>query len=133
AKKLILKVREDYSQKRSIGWAAEIRGSGPIIGTCGFVRIEPGNLRAEIGGELSPDYWGKNIALEAVKEIVRFGLHEMNLHSIEAKVQAGNLGAVFLLEKLGFVKEGHLREHIYHHGKYTDLLIYSRIKQTMHK
>ena len=132
-KRLILQVKEDYKQMRSIGWAAEINGTGSIIGTCGFAEIDRENLRAEIGGELSPDYWGKNIALEAVKEVIKFGLQEMNLHSIEAKVQAGNVGAVFLLEKLGFVKEGHLREHNYHNGKFSDLLIYSRIKQLLPK
>ena len=128
AQKLVEKVRGNYAAQNGIAWAAQLRGSGNIIGTCGFNRIEHANLRAELGGELSPELWGKNIAFEGVKEIVRFGMKELNLHSIEARIMAGNLGAVALVEKLGFVKEAHFREHIYFNGKYCDLLVYSLVK-----
>ena len=130
AEQLINDTLDRYKTHQSIAWAAELRGNTKIIGACGFNRIEHHNLRAELGGELSPEYWGKNIALEAVKEIIRFGLNEMNLHSIEARIQSGNLGAVHLVEKLGFVKEGHFRDHIYFKGKFHDLLVYSKVKET---
>jgi ribosomal-protein-alanine N-acetyltransferase len=130
AEKFVTDTRKKYKTQQGIMWAAQLRGSGNIIGTCGFTRIEHANLRAELAGELSPEWWGKNIAMEGVKEIVKFGMQILNLHSIETRIQSGNLGAVFLMEKLGFVKEGHFRERIFHNGKFHDLLVYSLIKGT---
>ena len=99
-----------------------------IIGTCGLRDFDFPNLRAEIGGELSVEYWGKNIALEAVSKIVEFGLDKLNLHTIEAKVNPENRGAIFLLEQIGFQKEAHFRDRIYFNGKFSDMAVYTLVK-----
>lgn len=125
---LIERTNEAYSAGQGIGWAGVLRDSNTIIGTCGFNMIDYPNLRAEIGGELSVDYWGKNIALEAVTAILRFGLNEMNLHSIEAKVQPGNRGAIYLMEYLGFKKEAHYVDRMHFNGKFMDMAVYTLIK-----
>lgn len=117
-----------HEKKLGIGWAGVLRDGNEIIGTCGFNSIDLPNLRAEIGGELSVDYWGKNIALEAVIAIIEFGLNTMNLHTIEAKVSPSNRGAVFLLEKLGFVKEAHYTDRIFFEGQFLDMAVYTLIK-----
>ncbi len=124
---LIKRTNEAYANKQGIGWAGILRDNNAIIGTCGFNSIDYPNLHAEIGGELSVDYWGKNIAVEAVSAIVNFGIHEMNLHTIEAKVSPENRGAIFLLEHLGFKKEAHYRDRVYNKGQYMDLAVYSII------
>src|SRR5690606_21639547 len=105
AKLLVEKTSEAFRSKSGIGWAGILREGQSIIGTCGFNKIDFQNNRAEIGGELSVDFWGKNIAVEAVRAIVDFGFREMNLHSIEAVVSPDNRGAIYLLESLGFEKE----------------------------
>lgn len=105
-----------------------LREDDKIIGTCGFNQIDFPNLRAEIGGELSTDYWGKNIAMEAVETIIRFGFDSINLHTIEAKVSPDNKGAIFLLQKIGFKKEAHFVDRIFFNGKYADMAVYTLIK-----
>lgn len=117
-----------FQNKQAIGWAGILRDNEEIIGTCGFNQIDFANNRAEIGGELSVEYWGKNIALEAVATIIQFGLEEMNLHSIESKVSPENKGAIFLLEKVGFKKEAHFVDRIFFNQKYSDMSVYTLIK-----
>lgn len=117
-----------FKNKQAIGWAALLRDNDKIIGTCGYNHIDFPNLRAEIGGELSVDYWGKNIAGEAVAAILQFGLGTMNLHTIEAKVSPENRGAIFLLEKAGFKKEAHFTDRIFYNGKFSDMAVYTLIK-----
>jgi ribosomal-protein-alanine N-acetyltransferase len=117
-----------YNNKQAIGWAGILRESNEIIGTCGFNQIDFHNLRAEIGGELSVDYWGKNVALEAVEAIIRFGFDTMNLHTIEAKVSPGNRGAIFLMEKIGFRKEAHYADRIFFNGAFSDMAVYTLIR-----
>src|SRR5256885_406500 len=78
--RLIENVNEAYRARSGIAWAGILTDDETIIGTCGFNHIDYSNLRAELGGELSIEYWGKNIAQEAVTCIVNFGLNKMNLH-----------------------------------------------------
>jgi ribosomal-protein-alanine N-acetyltransferase len=125
---LVERTRKAYENKLAIGWAGILRDQNEIIGTCGFNMFDFPNLRAEIGGELSVDYWGKNIASEAVIAIVKFGLETIQLHSIEAKVSPANRGAIFLLEQLGFTKEAHFTDRIYFQGAYKDMAVYTLIK-----
>lgn len=126
--KLVENTILSYQKRLSIGWAGVLRDNNDIIGTCGFNTIDFPNLRAEIGGELSVDYWGKNIALEAVMTIVKFGLDNMNLHTIEAKISPDNRGAIFLLQRIGFRKEAHYVDRIYYNDKFYDMTVYTLIK-----
>jgi ribosomal-protein-alanine N-acetyltransferase len=73
---LIQHISEAYKKQEMLCWAAIIRDGNKIIGTCGFNRIEKENLRAEIGGALSPRYWGAGVAYEAVKQIIDYGLKD---------------------------------------------------------
>ena len=118
-----------YQRQEMLCWTATIRAGKTIIGTCGFNRIEKENLRAEIGGTLSPRYWGARVAMEAVGQIVDYGLTSLGLHTIEARVNADNRSAIFLLERLGFVKEAHFRKRMLVHGKqFKDLVVYTKFK-----
>lgn len=129
ASSLIGRTSNAFQSQQGIGWAGILRDTNKIIGTCGFNSIDHPNLHAEIGGEMSVDYWGKNIALEAVSAIVDFGFNTMHLHSFEAKVAPGNRGAIYILEALGFKKEGHFTDRIFFNGNYYDMAIYTNIKK----
>ncbi len=125
AQELVEKTQNAFANKKGIGWAGVVKNTSAIIGSCGFNSIDFDNLRAEIGGELSVQFWGKRIAIEAVTEIVNFGFSHLNFHTINAKVFPNNRGAIFLLELLGFTKEAHLKNLIYFNGKFIDMAIYS--------
>lgn len=58
AAKLVERVQLAYDNKQAIAWAGVLRDDASIIGTCGFNSIDIPNMHAEIGGELSVDYWG---------------------------------------------------------------------------
>lgn len=128
AQQLIARTRAAYENKMAIGWAGVLKEKKFMIGTCGFNQIDWPNLRAEIGGEMAVEQWGKGIAIEAVSAIVGFGLYHFGLHSIEAKVSPGNRGAIYLLESLGFAKEAHFRERIFFQGSFGDMAVYTLIK-----
>lgn len=130
---LIQEIAEAYKKQEMLCWAAVIRDGEEIIGTCGFNRIEKENLRAEIGGALSPRYWGVGVAYEAVKQIVDYGFDGLGLHTIEAKVDAKNRSAIFLLEQLGFVREGHFKDRMYFEGSFYDMDIYTKFRDSKNK
>jgi RimJ/RimL family protein N-acetyltransferase len=49
----------------------------------------------------------------------------LNLNRAYLRVYAENLRAKRSYEKAGFVEEGRLREGVYKHGKYDDVIIMS--------
>lgn len=130
AVELVAKVEEGYRNKSVLAWAGILRDGNRIIGTCGFNSISHQNLRAEIGGELLVDYWGKNIALEAVNGIIEYGFNQLGLNTIEAKVNPDNKGAVHILDLLGFEREAFFKQYGYYDGIFRDLAVYTKFNNT---
>lgn len=110
AQKVIEAIEEAYQKQQMLCWAATIRDQPTIIGTCGYNYIEPDNLFAEFGGGLDPKYWGAGIALEAIKAILNYGFEGMNLQSIRSRFDSRNRSVRYLMQQLGFVKEGHFKQ-----------------------
>ena len=128
AEDLIEKCLVAYKNKKGIAWAGEHKIHGGLIGTCGFNSLDFQNNRAEIGGEMSVNHWGKNLSIEAVKAIIHFGFEKLKLHTIEAKVSPFNRSAIYLLEKLHFKKEAHFKDYYRFNDKYHDLTIYTLLR-----
>lgn len=130
AQELITQVNDGWANHQILAWAGVLRDQQQIIGTCGFNRFDYQNNRAEIGGELYVNYWGKHIAIEAVNAILNFGFSQLNLHAIEAKVHPDNRGAILLLQRLGFEKEAHFKHYVRFNKAYHDMCIYTCFKHT---
>jgi ribosomal-protein-alanine N-acetyltransferase len=108
-----------------INWAITLKNDSKLIGIIGHYRIKPEHYRAEIGYMLLPEYQGKGIITEAIKEVVKYGFEKMKLHSIEAVIDPENLISEKVLLKNGFVKEAHLKENECFEGRFLDTVIYS--------
>ena len=131
AKRLIRNVREDYKNEKGVSWAIIEKNLKSFIGYAGFWRMQPQHCRGEIGYALKPEYWGKGFMTEALKTIIDFGFHKMNLHSIEANVNPKNQKSKKLLKSLGFRKEAYFRENYLFEGKFLDSEIYSLLKKDL--
>lgn len=125
SKQLIVRTQQMFHDKKAIAWAGQIKESGQFIGSCGLMNIEWENQHAEIGGEMWLDFWGKGYSQEGVMAILNFGIHQLKLHTIEAKVDHRNRSAIALLEKAGFVREALFRERIRIGNQFTDMAIYT--------
>ena len=121
----IAMINTKIETNEGINWAITLKGNPKLIGVIGHYRIKPEHYRAEIGYMLLPEYHGKGIVSEAVKEAVNYGFSVMKLHSIEAILDPENHGSAKVLEKNGFVKEAHLKENEFFEGRFLDTVIYS--------
>lgn len=108
-----------------INWAITLKDNPKLIGIIGHYRIKPEHFRAEIGYMLLPEYHGKGIIVEAIKETLKYGFQIMKLHSIEALIDPENIASERVLQKSGFLKEAHLKENEYYEGRFLDTVIYS--------
>ncbi|MFV8361393.1 GNAT family N-acetyltransferase [Flavobacterium sp. LS1P3] len=121
----IAMIDSKIDSNEGINWAITLKDNSKLIGIIGHYRIKPEHYRAEIGYMLLPEYHGKGIVSEAVREAVKYGFNNMNLHSIEAIIAPENYASAKVLEKNGFVKEAHLKENEFYEGRFLDTVIYS--------
>jgi [ribosomal protein S5]-alanine N-acetyltransferase len=128
AEKFIDIFATNYIEKRGVRWGIERKGDQEIIGTIGFHAWSPKHKRAEIGYEIHPDYWRKGYTREALIKIISYGLREMDLTRIGAVVFTENEASNRLLTKMGFQKEGTLKDYMYQNGKPHDTFIYSLLR-----
>jgi len=118
----------DYSQRRSSRWALAETDSNQLVGTCGYYSWNPEHSIAELGYDLSREYWGKGLMTEAVRAVVRWGFNDVEINRIQATVMAGNAASIRLLEKCGFQSEGLLREYKICRGEPRDFWMFAQLR-----
>ena len=112
-----------------IWWAICSSDGTAFYGACGFNNLSAIHKKAELGFWLLPKYWGKGIVAEAVKEIMVYAFERLGLHRVEAYVETENENSKRALEKLGFQKEGVMRDVEMKNGRFISLAIYARLEK----
>lgn len=101
-----------------------------IIGWCGYHTWYLDHFRAEIGYGLFDESQKNNgIMTEAMKAILEYGFHQMNLNRIEAFIGTYNIPSLKLVGKFGFTKEGILRSHYFKNNVMEDSVVFSLLKE----
>jgi ribosomal-protein-alanine N-acetyltransferase len=114
-----------FPARSGVRWAITLAGDDRLIGSCGHWRLMKEHHRSEIGYDLLPEHWGKGIMTEALRAVLHFGFSRMGLHSTEAQIEPDNLRSRRVLEKLGFQRDGLIRENYFANGRYTDTEIFT--------
>lgn len=120
-----------FKDGSGIRWGITLKESRKVIGSCGFLNRNSKHHRAEIGFELSKEYWGKGIASEAMEAVLKFGFNHYSFERIEALIEPANAPSQKLVEKQGFKREGLLRHYEFTCGKFDDLYMYSILKDDL--
>ncbi|MCR8925781.1 GNAT family N-acetyltransferase [Priestia megaterium] len=121
---------ENYRNQKGVRWGIERLDTGELIGTVGFNQWNQKHKRAEIGYELHPQHWGHGYASEAASAVMAYGFDILQLVRIGAVVFLENKASQHVLEKLGFQKEGVLKNYMYQNGKAHDTFVYSSLPAT---
>lgn len=117
-----------YQENKAIRYSIFHLESNQIIGSCGYNTLDFENSKAEIGYEISKEYWGKGFASEAILKLLDYAYNSLNFNRIEAKVEPENRNSIKLLEKLNFQFEGTLRKSEKSKDTFIDLNMYSKLK-----
>jgi len=111
---------ERLSRETMKWFAIVLRESNELCGGIGLM-MEPEHDRAEIGYWVGVPYWGKGIATEAAREVMRYGFEDLRLHRIFAICYPSNPASLHIVEKLGMKREGCSRLHVKKWGEYRDV------------
>ncbi|GIN71937.1 ribosomal-protein-serine acetyltransferase [Bacillus sp. J14TS2] len=97
---------------------------GKLIGVSGFNEMDTENKTAYIGYWLGKDFQGQGIMNRVVRSLMDYAFHVLQFNRIEIRVAVGNKKSRAIPEKLGFKKEGILREAEWLYDHYVDHIIY---------
>ena len=73
------------------------------------------------------DFRGRGYGTMASAALVNYAFKELNLHCIYSHVLEHNEASKRVREKIGFIKEGILRDRVYKNGKYHNVEVWSII------
>lgn len=102
----------------------ERHGDAQLIGQCTLFDWDRQNRRAEIGYGMAAHAWGRGFMHEALCALVEFGFATLELNRIEADIDPRNAASARSLERLGFRREGFLRERWIVGGVVSDTALY---------
>jgi RimJ/RimL family protein N-acetyltransferase len=89
-------------------YAAELAGEGTFIG---FIGVSVPTFEAhftpcvEIGWRLAAEYWGRGLALEGAREVMRYAFDELGLDSLVSMTVPANRASRRVMEKLGMTHD----------------------------
>lgn len=106
-----------------------IKFNGNIIGRIGLHFIDAINKTGAIGYWISEGLQRQGIITNSCKAIIKFGFTELNLNRIEIKCATQNLKSKAIPEKLHFKQEGIQRQGEFLNNQFTDLYVYSLLKE----
>ena len=104
-------------------WMLIRKADGQLVGTCALGNLSLENQRGEIGYALGRPYWGQGYMQEILPELVRWAFGDLGLRRLEADVDPRNAASLRLLRRLGFKREGLLRERWAVTGEIQDSLL----------
>lgn len=98
---------------------------------CGAIRLnhlEAANRKASIAYYIGIDHQGKGLATAAVRAVLAHCFDRLELHRIEIRCAAGNVSSQRVAERLGFVREGLLRDAEWLNGRFVDHYVYGLLR-----
>lgn len=105
-------------------WAIALASDDAMIGTCSLFAIDTTHRRAMLGYALARAYWGRGYAQEALRLALGHAFGALALHRLEADIDPRNTASTRLVERVGFTREGLLRERWFVGDDVQDSVLY---------
>lgn len=138
-------VHPDYAKEDAVAFVREssqawkegraydyaIRSAGIAsrhLGNASIWYVSRSARTGEIGYWVRTDKAGNGVATEATAALVELGFETMGLHKINLRIAVGNAASERVAEKLGFHREGVLREELNIGGTWVDHTLYSLLE-----
>lgn len=115
----------NFVEGKSLG--AVILYQGEIVGIAGFNNINLANKTACIGYWLGHEYQGNGIMTRVAKALTDYALKDLQLNKVEIRAAVGNHKSRSIPERLGYTKEGTIRQAEWLYDHYVDHVVYGML------
>ncbi|MBA8802165.1 RimJ/RimL family protein N-acetyltransferase [Nocardioides ginsengisegetis] len=109
--------------------AVERVADGVFLGWCSLNRWNPDHRSASLGYCYGEAAWGHGYATEAAGALLDWAFATLDLNRVQAETDTRNLGSARVLEKLGFLREGTLREDCVVDGDVSDSWVHGLLRR----
>ena len=109
--------------------AIERDADGVFIGWCGLMEWNPDYRSAVLGYCLDEPAWGRGFATESAAALLKWSFETLDLNRVQAETDTRNIASARVLEKLGFEREGTLRENCIVNGDVSDSWVYGLLRK----
>ncbi len=118
-------IRSISTQRRNnAGFASIIRYKGEAAGTISYHPIDWSSRRVEIGYWLGASFQGKGLMTKACTAMVSYAFDEWHLNKVEIRCATGNTRSCAIPQRLGFTREGVIRQAEWLYDHFVDLVLY---------
>lgn len=128
ASAMLKDIHDGFERRTLLKWGVARRTDNALIGTVTLINLDFTHRRAEVGYALGRAHWGNGYIQEALHALLAYAFGELGLHRIEADVDPRNAASIRTLERLGFKREGYLRERWQVGGEILDGLFYGLLR-----
>lgn len=129
AEKFIARCREMEKEGTGARLAVDRVSDGAFIGWCTLDSWNPDFRSASLGYCFDDAAWGHGYATEAAHALLRWAFDTLDLNRVQAETDTRNVASARVLEKLGFLREGTLREDCVVNGDVSDSWIYGLLRR----
>jgi len=114
---------------KEIVFALVAKKNNELVGTAGLRDIDYEHGQAEMGFWIAVDSWGLGYATEGAQGLLQFGFETLKLNRIYAHHMLRNPASGRVLQKVGMMKEGVLRERVRKWGTFEDVAILAVLRK----
>jgi ribosomal-protein-serine acetyltransferase len=114
--------RKEYEDRN--GFACGIRFRGRLVGVVGLHGIDWANRKTNVGYWIAEDHQGRGIVTRSCRALLPYLFDELGLNRVEIACAPGNAKSAAIPERLGFVREGLLRQPERLYDLYVDHVVY---------
>ncbi len=129
AERFITACRQMAEEGPGTRLAVDRTSDGAFIGWCTLARWNPGHRRSSMGYCFDDAAWGRGYATEASRALLQWAFDTLDLNRVQAETDTRNVASARVLEKLGFVREGTLREDCVVSGEVSDSWVYGLLRR----
>lgn len=116
--------KEDYYR-----WAMILKDTNECIGQIAYFLVNSESHFGEIEYCVGKAFQNRGFVTEAMWQIVDYGFKRVHFNSVRISHCSTNIPSRRVIEKLGFIKEGALREIIFADDQYMDRVYYSILQR----
>ncbi|MFC1437053.1 GNAT family protein [Streptacidiphilus sp. N1-10] len=109
--------------------AIDRASDGAFIGWCCLTGWNPDYRSASLGYVLDDAVWGHGYATESARALLQWAFGTLDLNRVQAEADTRNAASGRVLEKLGFVREGTLREDCIVNGDVSDSWVFGLLRR----
>lgn len=128
ARAWLARVRDFAATGRSRQFVVVERADGRVLGAVVVFALDVDARRAELGYVLGRRDWGRGVMRDVLPTVIERAFLDLDLRRIEAWIDPRNVASDRLLQRLGFVHEGTLRQRVVLKGVVVDSAVYGLLR-----